>query len=134
MARSGLLGLGPWWLSNYTVGICLSGQVGFVFGFSGSFCLVESGLRNVGITETLGAGATFPLSLGGGLGVLESNAKCPTDLAHQFSDVGGSVGPIDAQAQWAKAIREFTAGMTLGWPLTFDYTGTNTWVQSTHSR
>ena len=78
-------------IAHGTVGVCISGVVGWGLGGVGQVCIVESqGFKHVGFTETFGIGGQSPTG-GLSLGLQFSNAKLPNDLRGIFGYANGSV-------------------------------------------
>ncbi len=78
-------------IAHGTVGVCISGVVGWGLGGVGQVCIVESqGFKHVGFTETFGIGGQSPTG-SISLGLQFSNAKLPNDLRGIFGYANGSV-------------------------------------------
>ncbi len=133
-------------IADGTYGICFSGGVGFGLGINGQLCLVESGLgRHIGATETVGVGGQSPAA-GISVGLQESNATAPSQLAKGFGNVNGSIviGPdigitagvsgIVGNGICNRAIVGGDVNVSLGvkFPIPFSFGGGGswTWVQT----
>jgi RHS repeat-associated protein len=124
--------------TTHTVGVCVSGSVVAGVGVTGSAC-VHANLHSAGVSATYGVAVGTP-SIGVNAGVEVSDAHRVSDLAHGFTNYGGSVSTAEGptlsgeegggRTSGGRSVNYLYggAGVSLSWPPAVSANASDTWT------